>query len=61
MAQAIRQPYPSAGEANKVVASKPSQTLGRWVDNLLGDKKARERAAEKADARRKASERTPEP
>lgn len=35
------------------VASKPSQSLGRWIDNLLGDKKARKRAAMKAAERRK--------
>ena len=34
-------------------ASKPSQSLGKWIDNLLGDKKARDRAAIKATERRK--------
>jgi hypothetical protein len=34
--------------------SKPSQSLGRWIDNLLGDKKARARAAAKAEERNEA-------
>lgn len=34
------------------VASKPSQSLGKWIDNLLGDKKARQRAALKDQQRR---------
>lgn len=41
---------------NQIVASKPSQTLGKWVDNLLGAKKARERAAAKAAERERAIE-----
>ena len=37
------------------VASKPSQSLGKWIDNLLGDKKARQKAAVKAAARQEAA------
>lgn len=35
------------------VASKTSQSLGKWIDNFLGDKRARQRAALKAAERRK--------
>lgn len=41
------------------VASKPSQGLGKWVDDLLGDKKARQRAALKAKERRAAFSQDP--
>jgi hypothetical protein len=44
---------PEPVEAHAGVASKPSQSLGRWIDNLLGDKNARKRAALKAAERRK--------
>lgn len=44
---------PESRNAAAAVASKPSQSLGKWIDNLLGDKKAREKAAVKADERRK--------
>jgi hypothetical protein len=37
-------------------ASKPSQTLGKWIDNLLGDKRARDKAAVKALRRERAME-----
>ena len=40
--------------SSNAVASKPSQSLGKWIDNLLGDKKARQKAAVKAAARKKA-------
>lgn len=43
----------SSAEMHREVASKPSQSLGKWIDNLLGDKKARERAAAKAVERRR--------
>lgn len=39
--------------ASSAVASKSSQSLGKWIDNFLGDKRARERAALKAAERRK--------
>jgi hypothetical protein len=44
---------PNQLEISTGPASKPSQSLGRWVDDLLGDKKIRERAARKAAERRK--------
>jgi hypothetical protein len=44
---------PAPADASARVASKPSQSLGKWIDNLLGDKKAREKAAIKAAERRK--------
>lgn len=45
--------------ASSDVASKPSQSLGKWIDNLLGDKKARERAAVKAEQRRESFSQAP--
>lgn len=52
-----QQPITPATEslASYPVASKPSQSLGKWIDNLLGDKKARQKAALKAAAREKAA------
>ena len=46
------QPVSPAAETTSSypVASKPSQSLGKWIDNLLGDKKARQKAAVKAAA-----------
>lgn len=51
------QPITPANEntSSYPVASKPSQSLGKWIDNLLGDKKARQKAAVKAAARQKAA------
>lgn len=54
MAQPARTPKSQEAKGEAVIASKPSQSLGRWIDNLLGDKKARARAAAKAEERRKA-------
>lgn len=54
MARAPREEtLPEPEDASWRVASKPSQSLGRWIDNLLGDEKARKRAAIKAAERRK--------
>lgn len=42
---------PKSGSPEEIPSSKPSQSLGRWIDNLLGDKKIREKAAAKARQR----------
>jgi hypothetical protein len=36
------------------IASKPTQSLGKWMDNLLGDKRMRAKAALKTEARTRA-------
>ena len=51
--------FDQRASASSDVASRPSQSLGKWVDNLLGDKKARERAALKAEQRRESFSQAP--
>lgn len=46
-----KEQLPDQVGASPGVGSKPSQSLGSWIDNLLGDKKARARAARKAAER----------
>lgn len=48
-----KQESAEARELLRRAASKPSQSLGKWIDNLLGDRKVRERARLKAAERRK--------
>jgi hypothetical protein len=42
-----------------VIGSRSTQSLGRWIDNLLGDKKIRERARRRAEERERRLRNTP--
>jgi hypothetical protein len=50
MRPAENQGEPETINVDELVATKPSQSLGSWTDNLLGDKRMRRKAMLKTEA-----------